>query len=69
MSMTKSRSDHHHSITLEAAPNGGWRIMVHSTSNYIDPSPHGAYSNTPDMLEGLSALLYVEREAVPNNAI
>jgi hypothetical protein len=65
-STTRSRSDHHRSVVLEAAPNGGWRILIRPESNYVDAIPYGAYSNTPDMLEGLSTLLYIEREEPPH---
>lgn len=68
MSTTKSRSDHHKDLILEAAPNGGWRILIRQLP-HEPPAVHGAYSNHADMLEGLSSLLYVERNEAADDAI
>lgn len=68
MSTTKFPSDHHRDLILEAAPNGGWRILIQRRV-HEQPAAHGAYSNTADMLEGLSSLLYVERNEAADDAI
>lgn len=52
-------------ITLEPAPNGGWRILTAPDQRSI-PGPHGAYTSTPDMLEALSTLLYIDLGEPPH---
>lgn len=65
MSTTKSRSEERQNIQLEAAPNGGWRIMLDS-GKHLMPLPYGAYSSTADMLEALSTLLYIDLQEPPH---
>lgn len=63
---TKSRSEPRRNVLLEAAPNGGWRILLEAGAEYRTPRPYGAYSSTADMLEALSTLLYVDLGEPPH---
>lgn len=63
---TKSPSEARHDITLEAAPNGGWRILKREQQDYRQPIPCGAYTCTADMLEALSTLLYIDLQEPPH---
>lgn len=53
-------------IFLEAAPNGGWRILKRGPEDYRQPTPYGAYTCTADMLEALSTLLYIDLKEDPH---
>lgn len=66
MSTTKSRSEERKSIQLEAAPNGGWRILLEDGTAHRMPAPYGAYTSTADMLEALSTLLYIDLQEPPH---
>ena len=66
MSTTKSRSEDRHDIFLEAAPNGGWRILKRGQDSFHQPQPYGAYTSTADMLEALSTLLYIDLQEPPH---
>ena len=63
---TKSRSEPRRNVHLEAAPNGGWRILLEGGAQYQGPEPYGAYNSTADMLEALSTLLYVDLGEPPH---
>lgn len=65
MSTMKSRSERRN-VHLEAAPNGGWRILLDSGVQHKWPEAYGAYSSTADMLEALSTLLYIDLQEPPH---